>query len=59
MDHTARLTDSLVEFARTLTGQFHISDVLNDLALRLPDVLDIGGAGVSLLSGPLLRHGQL
>ena len=51
MEPAARLTESLVEFARTLTGRFDISDVLNDLALRLPDVLDITGAGVSLLSG--------
>ncbi|HSN43669.1 MAG TPA: GAF and ANTAR domain-containing protein [Propionibacteriaceae bacterium] len=50
MDAT-RLTDSLVEFARTLTGRYDISDVLNDLAARVPDVLDIAGAGVSLLSG--------
>ena len=51
MEPATRLTESLVEFARTLTGRFDISDVLNDLALRLPDVLDISGAGVSLLSG--------
>ena len=51
MDATARLTESLMEFARTLTGRYDISDVLNDLAVRLPDVLDIAGAGVSLVSG--------
>lgn len=48
---TTRLTESLVEFARTLTGRYDISDVLNDLAVRVPDVLDISGAGVSLVSG--------
>ncbi len=51
MDRSARLTESLVEFARTLTGEFDISDVLNDLAARVPTVLDIAGAGVSLVSG--------
>ena len=50
MDAT-RLTDSLVEFAMTLTGRFDTSDVLNDLAARVSSVLDIDGAGVSLLSG--------
>ena len=50
MDATL-LNVSLVEFARTLTGRFDISDVLNDLAARLPDVLAIAGAGVSLVSG--------
>lgn len=54
MDATARLVDSLVEFARTLTGPYDIGDVLNDLAERLPVVLDIAGAGVSLLSGTKL-----
>ena len=51
MDSTARLTESLVEFARTMTGRFDISDVLNDLSARVPTVLDIVGAGVSLVSG--------
>ncbi len=54
MDAPARLIDSLVEFARTLTGRFDISDVLNDLAARLPGVLDIAGAGVSLVIGTKL-----
>lgn len=43
-----------MEFARTLTGRFDISDVLNDLAARVPGALDIAGAGVSLLSGTKL-----
>lgn len=34
-----------------MTGRFDISDVLNDLAARLPAVLDIAGAGVTLVSG--------
>ena len=51
MDDTTRLTESLIEFARTMTGRFDISDVLNDLAARLPTVIGIAGAGVSLLSG--------
>ena len=54
MNATARLTDSLADFARTLTGGYDISDVFNDLAARLPGVLDIAGAGVSLLSGDRL-----
>ncbi|HSN12459.1 MAG TPA: GAF and ANTAR domain-containing protein [Propionibacteriaceae bacterium] len=46
-----RYTESLAEFARTLTGRSEISDVLHDLAERLPTVLDITGAGVCLPSG--------
>ncbi len=51
MESSARLTDSLIEFARTLTGRFDISDVLHDLAARLPAVIGVTGAGVSLWSG--------
>ena len=51
MHVTPRLAESLVEFARTLTGKFDISDVLNDLSSRVTSVLDIAGAGVSLFSG--------
>lgn len=46
-----RLMESLVDFAHTMTRGFEIDDVLNDLAIRVPDVLGIAGAGVSLLSG--------
>ncbi len=51
MDATARLTESLIEFARTLTGRYDISDVLHDLAARLPEAIGVTGAGVSLWSG--------
>jgi len=51
MDSTARLTESLIEFARTLTGRFDIGDVLHDLATRLPAAIGVTGAGVSLWSG--------
>lgn len=44
------LLESLVDFAGTITGEFDISDVLNDLADRVPAVLGIAGAEVSLVS---------
>lgn len=50
MNDRLRLTESLIEFARTLTGRFDIGDVLNDLAARLPRVIGTAGAGVSLWS---------
>lgn len=38
----------LSEFARTLAGNFAVSDVLHDLAERVTEVLGVPGAGVSL-----------
>jgi hypothetical protein len=38
----------LIEFARNLTGRFDISNVLHDLAVRVPAAIGVTGAGVSL-----------
>jgi hypothetical protein len=51
MNSNARLTDSLIEFARNLTGRFDVSNVLHDLAARAPTAIGVAGAGVSLWSG--------
>ncbi len=45
----------LSEFARTLAGNFAVSDVLHDLAERVTEVLDVPGAGVSLVDRGSIR----
>ncbi|MFL6239285.1 MAG: ANTAR domain-containing protein [Actinomycetes bacterium] len=42
------LLDALAGFAGTLTRGYGIGDVLHDLASRIPDVLGVVGAGVTL-----------
>jgi len=42
------LLDTLSGFAETLTRDFGIGDVLHDLASRVPEVLGVVGAGVTL-----------
>lgn len=49
------LATVLSEFAHTLVKQFAITDVLDDLAERVNQVLGIAGAGVSLQEGDRLR----
>ena len=45
------MVDVLVEFARTLHGEYDISQILDRLTARLPDVLPVDGAGVMLEDG--------
>ena len=49
MADTERLLAALSDFARTLSGRFAIADVLNQLTDHITEVLDVDGAGVSLL----------
>lgn len=49
------LLGALSDFARTLTRRFDISDVLHDLTARVTEVLEVAGAGVSLLEDGQLR----
>jgi phosphoserine phosphatase RsbU/P len=44
-----RLTTVLVEFARTLTGDFSIQKILDHLVDRVVEVIPISGAGVLLM----------
>jgi GAF domain-containing protein len=52
---SAGLYEALVGFAHTLTRGYDISDVLHDLTSRIPSVLDIYGAGVSLCDANTTR----
>lgn len=49
------LTTVLSEFAQTLTGRFEVSEVLYRLAEHVITILDVRGAGVSVVD----EHGQL
>jgi len=49
------LVRALSDFARTLAGEFAVSDVLHDLAERVTEVLGVPGAGVSLAGGGRVR----
>lgn len=49
------LIEALSGFARTLVDHFEISDVLHDLTSRVSSVLDVAGAGVSLVEDGRLR----
>jgi diguanylate cyclase (GGDEF)-like protein len=52
LDQSAKkLRDLLAEFARTLTGDFHVQETLDQLVLRVVDVLPVTGAGVMVM-GP-------
>jgi len=44
-----RLLESLERFATTLTGGYGVGDVLHDLTSEMTDVLDLTGAGVTLV----------
>jgi diguanylate cyclase (GGDEF)-like protein len=46
-----RLSDLLSEFARTLVTNFPIQSILDHLVVRIAEVLPIGSAGVTLISG--------
>jgi GAF domain-containing protein len=43
------LLESLERFATTLTGGYGVGDVLHDLTSEITDVLDLTGAGVTLV----------
>ena len=45
-----RLSTPLSEFARTLLTDFPIQGILDDLVVRIAEVLPIGSAGVTLIS---------
>ena len=49
MADTEQLLAALSDFARTLSGRYAIADVLNQLTDHITVVLDVTGAGVSLL----------
>ena len=49
------LLETLTGFARTLAHGYDISDVLHDLVVRVAQVLEVTGAGVSLLEDDRLR----
>jgi GAF domain-containing protein len=44
-----KLLESLERFATTLTGGYGVGDVLHDLTAEITDVLDLTGAGVTLV----------
>jgi len=44
-----KLLESLERFATTLTGGYGVGDVLHDLTSEITDVLDLTGAGVTLV----------
>lgn len=50
MEIERRLSDVLVEFARTLVTDFPIQAILDHLVVRIVDVLPISSAGVTLVS---------
>ena len=49
MPNPDTLLDSLERFAATLTGGYGIGDVLHNLTEEMADVLDLTGAGVTLV----------
>jgi phosphoserine phosphatase RsbU/P len=51
-----RLTTVLVEFARTLTGDFSIQKILDHLADRVVEVIPVSGAGVLLMDSDTEHH---
>ncbi|HEY5455741.1 MAG TPA: GAF domain-containing SpoIIE family protein phosphatase [Acidothermaceae bacterium] len=51
-----RLTTVLVEFARTLTGDFSIQKILDHLVDRVVEVIPISGAGVLLMDSDTEHH---
>ena len=48
MPDASVLLDTLAGFAETLTRGYGIGDVLHDLSIRVPEVLGVVGAGVTL-----------
>ncbi len=48
---TRQLSELLSEFARTLITNFPIQSILDHLVVRIAEVLPIGSAGVTLISG--------
>lgn len=51
-----RLTTVLVEFARTLTGDFSIQKILDHLTDRVVEVIPVTGAGVLLMDSDTEHH---
>src|ERR1039457_698988 len=51
-----RLTTVLVEFARTLTGDFPIQKILDHLVDRVVEVIPVSGAGVLLMDSDSEHH---
>ena len=51
-----RLTTVLVEFARTLTGDFPIQKILDHLVDRVVEVIPVSGAGVLLMDSDTEHH---
>ena len=51
-----RLTTVLVEFARTLTGDFSIQKILDHLVDRVVEVIPVSGAGVLLMDSDTEHH---
>lgn len=51
-----RLTTVLVDFARTLTGDFSIQKILDHLADRVVEVIPVSGAGVLLMASDTEHH---
>lgn len=51
-----QLTTVLVEFARTLTGDFSIQKILDHLADRVVEVIPVSGAGVLLMESDTEHH---
>ncbi len=51
-----RLATVLVEFARTLTGDFSIQKILDHLAARVSEVIPVDGAGVLLMDSETEHH---
>ena len=56
MDREQDLSDVLVELARTLGTDFSIQTILDQLVVRIVDVLPISGAGVTLIDPSLDPH---
>jgi GAF domain-containing protein len=51
-----RLASVLVEFARTLTGDFSIQTILDHLVDRVVEVIPVDGAGVLLMDSDTEHH---
>ena len=51
-----QLTRVLVEFARTLTGDFSIQKILDHLVTRVAEVIPVDGAGVLLMDSDTEHH---
>ncbi len=51
MPNPETLLDSLERFARALTGGYGIGDVLHNLTEEMAEVLNLAGAGVTLVDG--------